>query len=269
MITPILEKYLLNGYAKNKIHWFAFGMFSQIQIPADCYIVIHKIYWNGFFNQKAFDITNMSWKEFFAYNEYQLKIQSDKESPINYIFRNDVNFDWFFNGDPANTLKLMNAPINTAQYDDYILMRPKKPVIFDTFITAYDYLNFTLSRNSLKPSAVNFSIANQYANEQPPPVGINGQLILLDMTMTGSQGTQTTINPPGSKASSPPLVIQPNNAENYNQALDPEAAADYGSFIANPIGGVTLKHSEYVTNPLIGIEYCLIQKHTEGKLSPL
>ena len=93
-ITTILERLLLNGQAKNKIHHIAFGSFSQIQIPPDSFIVIHKIYWNGFINQKPVNVYNQSWKEFFKYNEYQLKVQSDKENPLYYILRNEINFNF-------------------------------------------------------------------------------------------------------------------------------------------------------------------------------
>lgn len=270
MITPILEKYLLNGFAKNKIHNISYGMFSQIEIPKDSFIVIHKITWNGWLNQKNENIEKLSWKQFFEFTEYCLKVQSDKESPLYYHMRNEVNFQ-FFGMDPASPLKLLNAQINTAQYDDYILMTPKKPVVFDTWITAYDYLNFTISRNSLTPQGSTFQPVNNYAQEKDPPFGINGQNVLLDLTLVGSNGTQTTYNPPGVLPSHPPIVgLAPDNTPNYMQLLDkPNGGGDNGSFLNNPVGGIQLKYSEQVTNPLISLEYCVIQRHTEGKLSPL
>lgn len=265
MITPLLEKMLLGGHAKNKIHWMGFGMFAQLQIPTDSFIVIHKIYWNGFFNQKQEDVTSKSWKEFFEYNEYQLKIQSDKEAPMFYEFRNDVNFDYY--GAPG-ALRLKNATINDAQYDDFILMRPKKQEQIDTFITAYDYLNFTISRNALLPNGgINFGTVNAKANEKPVPFGINGELVLLEVNFVGTGGTVDTINPVGQDLKNTPL--QPNNVFNYHQDLDKPTPGDNGSFIQNPQGGIRLKHSDYVTNPLMGFEYCIIQKNEAGKLSSL
>ena len=267
MITPELEKMLLNGKAKNKIHWTAFGMFTQIQIPTDSFIVIHKIYWNGFFNSQKENIFNQSWKQFFQYNEYQVKIQSDKESPMYYQFRNEINFNYF--GDPAtNPLRLLNANISDAQYDDYILMMPKKQQQIDTFITAYDYLNFTISRNDLLPSAVNFGLVNAKANEKQTPFGVDGQLVLLQLTMTGTGGTTETINPPSPLVTNAPL--NSDNVTNYAQILDkPNGAGDNGSFLTNPLATFRLKYSDYVTNPLMGIEYCIIQKNEAGKLSSL
>jgi hypothetical protein len=266
-ITTILERLLLNGQAKNKIHHIAFGSFSQIQIPPDSFIVIHKIYWNGFLNQKDVNVYAKSWKEFFKYNEYQLKVQSDKENPIYYILRNEVNFNYV--GNPG-ALRLMNAPINDAQYDDFILMTPKKPVIFDTFITAYDYLNFTISRNELLPVASNFIPVNQYANEKNVPDGVNGENVLITVDLLGTNGTVTNYNPVSAKDTPTAVTLQPRNTENYHQDLDKQVpGVDNGSFIDNPIGGLKLKHSEFVTNPLISLEYCLVQKNVLNSLSPL
>lgn len=268
-ITTILERLLLNGQAKNKIHHIAFGSFSQIQIPPDSFIVIHKIYWNGWFNQKLKNVYAGSWKEFFKYSEYQLKVQNDKESPMYYILRNEVNFNYF--GDPqTNPLRLMNAVINDAQYDDYILMTPKKPVIFDTFITAYDYLNFTITRNALLPAGSNYLPVNQYANEKPVPDGVSAQDVLISLDLVGTNGTTETYNPVSAKDTpTPPAPLPSNTVENYHQSYDKETATDNGSFIDNPVGGFKLKHSEYVTNPLISIEYCLVQKNIKDSLSPL
>lgn len=263
MITPLLEKWLLNGHAKNKIHWVGFGMFAQLQIPTDSYIVIHKIYWNGFMNQKEKDLS-VSWKEFFAYNEYQLKIQSDKEAPMFYQMRNEVN--WQFIGVPGS-LRLLNDVVNTPIWDDFILMTPKKPVIFDTFITAYDYLSFTVSRNALLPTASTYAPVNQKANEKPIPFGINGENVLLEATFSGTNGTVDTINPVGSNLKTSPL--QPNNVFNYHQDLDKQAGNDNGSFIDDPTGGNKFKYAEFVTNPLFGFEYCIIQKNESGRLSSL
>jgi hypothetical protein len=123
------------------------------------------------------------------------------------------------------------------------------------------------------PSAGNFSLVNQYSLEQVVPNGIFGQLVILDMTLTGTQGTTTTINPPGTKAASPPIIVQPNNTSNYLQLLDPRGGPpgneDEGSFLHYPLGGSVLKQSEYVNNPLISFEYCIVKKNTGGILSNL
>lgn len=267
MITPILEKLLLNGKAKNRVYNIAFGMFAQLQVPEDSFIIIHKITWHGFINQKKEDIYQMSWKQFFRDNEYQLKIKADKEPPLYYIMRNEVNFQ-FFGLDPAAPLKLLNATISDAQYDDSILMMPKKPVIFDTWIPSYTSLNFTISRNSLEPASVNFSQVNQYANELDNPNGINGQNVLLDLTLLGSQGTTTTNNPPNVQTSHPPIPTLPaDNTTNYFQLLDkPDGAGNNGSYINNPLSPGRLKYSDYVTNPLMSFEYVEVHKNSLGNI---
>lgn len=269
MITPILEKLLLNGHAKNRIHHVSYGSFAKLEIPEYSFIVIHKIYWNGWMNQKNDKIySNMSWKQFFQDTEYSLKVQSDKEPPFYYQMRNEVNFQ-FFNA--PGSLKLLNATIQDAQYDDYILMTPKKPVIFDTWITAYTFLNFTITRNALKATSQNFLPVNNYAEEKDVPFGVNNQDVLLDVTLSGTNGTSETYNPPGVKSTYPPIPGTPGNfnTDNYTQLYDKEANPDYGSFLAPPLGSQRLKYSEVVTNPLISFEYCVVSKHAEGNLSSL
>jgi hypothetical protein len=267
MVNEVLTKLILAGHAKNKIEWIGFGMFHQIQIPTDSFIVIHRIIWNGFLNQKLENVYAETWKDFFRYNEYALKIKSDKESPMYYQFRNEVDFQFF--GAPGS-LQLHNRVINDAQFDDFILMQPKRAEIRDTMITAYDYLNFTISRNSLMPTASNFNPVNNYAEEANVPIGINGQPVLLELTMTGTGGTTTTQNPPSPIATfTPPATMSSTNADNYHHELDKPGGGDNGSFLDNPIGGLKLKKQEFVTNPLVGIEYCIIQKNQAGKLSAL
>lgn len=268
MISPLLEKLLLTGKAKNKIHHLAFGMFSQLVIPKDSFIVIHKIYWHGFLNQKNENIYSMSWKKFLRDNEYQLKIKPDKDQPIYYIMRNEVNFDYFNYFDPAAALKMLNDPITDAIYDDYILMMPKKPVIFDTWVSAYDTINFTISRNSMEPGGVNFAPVNNYANENNNPYGINGQNVLLDVKLIGSNGNTETYNPPGVQPSHPPIAlpVAPDNTTNYFQSYDKPAPPDNGSYINNPLSPGRLKYSDYVTNPLLSFEYVEIHKSSMGNI---
>lgn len=267
MITPTLEKLLLTGKAKNKLLNFSIGMFNQLIIPDDSFIVIHKIYWHGFLNQKDENIYNMSWKQFFRDCEYQLKVKPDKDQPLYYIMRNEVNFD-FFGLDPAAPLKLLNSTINDAQYDDYILMTPKKPVIFDTWISAYESVNFTLSRNSLEAAGDTFQPVNNFANEQPPPYGINGQNVLLDVKLVGSNGNSQFYTPPNNKTTHPPIIgTDPTNTENYFQSLDkPNGLGNNGSFINNPLSAGRLKYSDYVTSPLLSFEYVEIRKNNLGNI---
>jgi hypothetical protein len=270
-ITPILEKWLLTGKAKNRIHHMGYGMFSQLQIPKDAYIVIHKIYWTGFINQKFDKITDMTWKDFFRYSEYALKVQSDKEAPMYYQFRNNLKITT-----TANAPIRLNNLINTVEYDRFILLQCENPIIFDTFITGYDYLNFTLSRNALMPVNVppqQVGQVNATANEKNAPFGINQQPVLLSLTLqgdtTGIFSTIETINPPSPLVT--PLPMPQDNVANYMQLLDPPNAlnGNNGSFLKAPLtAGENLAKSEYVTQPLISFEYCIIQKDS-GDLSPL
>lgn len=267
MITPILEKYLLKGFASNQIHHIAYGSFAQLQIPDNSFVVIHKVYWNGWINQKFSEIDGQSWKDFFRYNEYTMKVQSDKQNSIYYQMRNEVNFQYFGAGGAFN----LNDNISQSDYDKFILMTPKKPIIFDTWISSYKYLNFTITRNALMPDTGNFGIVNNYADENNIPFGVNDNPVLLDINLLGTNGTATNYNPPGVKPSHPPIVATPpiTNTNNYHQDYDPRVSPDNGSFIDYAFDGAKLSKSEYVTNPLISLEYCVISKHDEGLLSSL
>lgn len=262
MITPILERLLLTGKAKNRVYNFAWGMFSQLQVPEDSFIVIHKIIWHGFINPKFEDVYSMTWKQFFQFNEYQLKIKADKEQPFYYILRNEINFI------RTNSAPLdLSSPINSATFDRDILLTPKKPVIIDTWIPSYTFLNFTISRNVLLPSSGNFGLVNQYANEQDNPNGINGQLVVLDLNLQGANGTTTNINPPNVQTTHPPIPTVPNdNTENYFQLLDKQSGNDMGSYLNNPLTPNRLKYSEYVCNPLFSFEYVEVRKNSLGNI---
>jgi hypothetical protein len=270
MITPILEKYLFDGNAKNKIHWFAFSSFTRLNIPDDAFIVIHKIFWTPFLNQKFTDIAGMSWRDFFRYNEYQLNIHSDKDSPFYYIMRHALDFQ-FFASDPTNPIDL-SKPIDIDQYNKYILMQTQRPIIFDCFITSFNYLNFTLTRNSAVSIGVpgpGFQPLNNYANELPPPTGIGGVNVLLEGIFTGNNTTD--YQPPTTKLSGQALASNTNFS--YQQHIDgSDAFGNNWSMINNPNDaglGTLLPESEYVTNPLLGFEYCIVQKNIGHKLSVL
>lgn len=267
MITPILEKLLLNGKAKNKLLNFGWGSFAKIEVPSDSFIVVHRIFWHPAINQKFQNITDMTWKDFFRFNEFNLKIQNDKESPMNYFLRNEVDFqDFGYVGIG------LNGNIDPDYYDKFLLMRPKRPVIFDTFVTAYTSLNLTLTRSALlEVITSSFAPVTNYAEEKPSPNGVDGQNILLAVNFTGLQGTQTTYQPPRFPSTNVPLngTDTESYLMNYDTNINP--IGDNGSFLNNPdqsLGG-QLPKSEFATNPLITLEYCVVQKNNGGLLSGL
>jgi hypothetical protein len=266
-ITPILEKLLLQGKAKNKIHHFAFSSFTRLEIPENSFIVIHKIYWNPFINPEAFDITQMTWKEFFQYSEYQLKIQSAKNTPIYYILRNEISFDYFKpNVFPPGLPELnLDELVNIDTLNKFMLLRAKKPVIFDTWISSYDYLNFTLTRNSQVnvgvTVGVGFAPVNNYAEELTPPNGIAGTNVLLEGIFLDV--STTDYQPPTNRLTSLPLPS--NEVESYHQQIVGNTFGDFHnhSMIADPNTAPLIqgKNNAYVFNPLISFEYCVIQKN--------
>ena len=265
MITPILEKLLLHGHAKNKIAHFGWSSFCQIEIPDQSFIVVHKIYWHPAMNQKLKNITSMTWKQFFQYSEMQLKVESDKESPNFYFLRNEVDINFLF-VDP--TVFSLNAPIDPTYFDNYILMRAKKPLQMDTFIASYDSLKFTLTRSALlNENASTMGVVNTNANEKNPPNGINGVPVLLNVQFNGN-ATITNYQPPNFENTSIPVIATSNSRRDYGMGYDPQTPTDNGSFIGDPYGVDThLNFSEFVNNPLLSIEYCIVSKDWGAKLS--
>lgn len=265
MITPILEKLLMNGAAKNKTFSMAYGSHAHLDIPYNSFIVIHKIIFYPFLNPRIYDEGHTTfpietWKELFNDCEYQLKIQSDKENPFFYQFRNGLDFYFLKNNFQAN------ENIEEDFFNRNILIQPKAPIILDTFITSYDYFNFTLTRNALKLVSTNYAPVNEYANEQNPPAGINGQNVLLAANLLGNTATET-YNPATPKEITG-YALPGNNVTNYQQNIDRQTPGNYNSFIANPIK-TYLADSDKTTNPLITFEYCIIQLNKAGNLSSL
>ena len=266
MITPILEKLLINGSAKNKTFSMAYGTHAHLDIPENSFIVIHKIIFYPFINPHIFDpreetkFPTETWKQFFNSCEYQLKIQSDKENPFFYQFRNGIDITFLKSNFEAN------LPMTQDDFNKHTILTPKAPIILDTFVTSYDYFNFTLTRNVLKLTGTNYNSVNEYAVEDIPPTGIATQGVLLYGNLTGTT-TSETYNPATPKEVTG-YALPNNNTINYQQLYDPQTPGNYGSFIADPTF-LMLEESDKTTFPLITFEYCQIQLNKAGNLSSL
>lgn len=261
MITPQLEKLLLSGKGKYKVYNLGLQEFAQIQIPEDSFIIIHKIIWHGFNNQYLNDLETFTIQDLTRFNEYQLKIKSDKESPLYYIMRNEVEYK-YFGAVPLD----VNRGYNITDFRKYFLMLPTKPVIIDTWIPSYSQINFNISRNRLDFDVTTIGFLNNYANENNIPNGIANEQINLDVALTAN-GTTQTINTPSVKTTYPPIgtTPPPNNTENYFQLFAPRLGNDNGSFLNDPSSGTPL-NSMYITSPLMTFEYVEINKQSLGNI---
>ena len=65
-LTTLLEKAILNGWAKFEINNFAFSNFGRIQIPKGSTVIITHIKWYPFFNPIEIK-PEMRYKELFKY----------------------------------------------------------------------------------------------------------------------------------------------------------------------------------------------------------
>lgn len=265
MITPILEKLLFTGGAKNKTFTMAYGSYAHLDIPDNSFIVIHKIIFYPFLNPRKYNPRELgfpvqTWKDFLNDCEYQLKIQSDKENPFLYQFRNGVNVQFI-----KNNFNL-DENIDPDQFNKYTILTPKEPIILDTFITSYDYFNFTLTRNAGQINNVNYNTVNEYANEDPLPIGIANQPVLLSADLSATFQV-TNYNPPTPKEVNG-YILPGANTVNYQHLYEPSSPGNFGSFIANPDWSA-FPFSDKTTNPLITFEYCQIQLNKAGELSSL
>ena len=266
MITPILEKLLLHGKAKNKIAHFGWSSFCEIEIPDKSFIVVHKIYWHPAINQKMKTITDMTWKQLFRYSEMQLKVESDKETPNFYFLRNEVDIQ-FLHIDPAAFS--LNAPIDPTYFDNYVLMRAKKPLQMDTWIASYDSLKLTLTRSALLNEVIStMGLVNNKANEKNTPAGVGDAPVLLNIKFSGNTAI-TNYQPPNFKNTNVPIVATDFSQRDYGMGYDIPTATDNGSFMNDPADGlnVRLANSEFVNNPLLSIEYCIVSQDWGSHLS--
>lgn len=261
MITPTLEKLLLSGKAKYKVYNLGLQEFAQIQIPQDSFIIIHKIIWHGFNNQFLNDLETFTINDLTKYNEYQLKIKSDKESPLYYIMRNEIEYK-YFGSIPLD----VNRSYNISDFRKYFLMLPTKPVIIDTWVTSYSQINFNITRNRLDFDVNTTGFLNNYANENDIPNGISNQQINLDVRISAN-GTTQTINTPSVKTTYPPLGTTPpnDNTQNYFQLFAPKVLNDNGSFLNDPSTGTPL-NAMFITHPLMTFEYVEINKQSYGNI---
>ena len=274
MITPILEKLLFKGAAKNKTFTMAYGTHAHLDIPANSFIVIHKVIFYPFINPKDYNpripeppgpiatFPVETWKQFANDIEYQLKIESDKENPFFYQFRNGLDLYFLGNTNSVN----LDETIEADFFNKKVLIQPKAPIILDTFITSYDYFNFTLTRNSLKIASTLYAPVNEYANEKNMPTGIANENVLLTADLTGT-GTTETYNPATEKEITG-YILPADNTVNYQQLYERQTPGNYSSFIADPTRAF-FPDSDKTTNPLITFEYCVIQLNAAGNLSSL
>jgi len=144
MITPILEKAILNGWAKFQIHNHSFSNFGRIIIPKNSTVIITHVLWYPFFNPKKVGLREITYKDLFKYNQYQLKIDGKKST--NYLIYNNGNeFQRMTMGAAANID--LTQVIDESVLRRFWLYLQKNPIHTDTFFICEEYIKLTVTKN--------------------------------------------------------------------------------------------------------------------------
>src|SRR4051812_19045687 len=128
MITPILERALLDGTASFYRHNHAFGMLGRIPMRDGKVAVITSITWTPFIDFPLVNLSNNSWAYFFRNVEFQLKIEGANNMAV-YQFRNNIKFAYT---DPTKALDL-TASITSGDFKS-IILQPGDPVTLDSYL---------------------------------------------------------------------------------------------------------------------------------------
>lgn len=168
MITPIIEKWLLNGVASFHVHNHAFSNFGRIPCPSGKVAIITKIIWYPFISA-PYRAGVVTWNQYFRTNEYMLKVDGNK-TVATYMIRNNVTFTLMNPAAPVD----MDAVIAASDYAK-LNIQPGDPFTIDTFIVCENEIKLTIAHNSfLLNNTFSFSNVPQVAGENNPPNGMNG-----------------------------------------------------------------------------------------------
>ena len=253
-LTTLLEKAILNGWAKFEINNFAFSNFGRIQIPKGSTVIITHIKWYPFFN--AIEIQpEMLYKELFRYNEYQLKIDGKKSTNF-LVYRNSNDLLRMNNNQQGNIN--LNSPIVASDLQNNWLYKQKDPIHTDTYFMCEEYIKLTVTRNAfVKKVNDTTGVLNNTTDELPPQKGLENVKILL---RTNLSSPSKNLNYVMGSLEDANLTAAPSNnthTANYMQDID-----DPQSIFSD------LKKSDYpyLTHPLIQIGYVTINNQYFDRL---
>lgn len=197
MITPLLEKMILNGWAQYRIFNNAYGSYARIEVPAQSFAVVTQIIWNHFTNPIKNYTQGLTWGDYFRYNEYQLEINTDVKKDY-YQFRNKIH--WV--NDNVNNPIDLSAVIDKAKFAKYFIQEPwPEPVVLNTYLTSNKFIDLSITRNAyLKTVVGTYNIVNTSSSGlQNAPTALGDSNVILNLDMKSPNGTQQFYSPPGYK----------------------------------------------------------------------
>jgi hypothetical protein len=264
MITPQLERWILNGTASVSIHSHALSMAGRIPCGKGKLAIITKIIWYPFVNPvRPVSLATMTYAEFFRYCEYALKIESASNTVI-YNFRNNLKMSYA----SAGTIPMTNV-VNAAGVGAWAIL-PGDPIILDTFICCTGSIKLAISRNAMLdsfPTNNNGTLAKT-ANQAAAPDGIGSNSLLRQIQMQAIGGRNFYYEPPSSEFSgvTPPAGTQ-RDIQTYVHDIQEEAASNFGSGFST-VGDVNHwpLNQPTITHPLVNFEVVYVNKEIADKL---
>jgi hypothetical protein len=213
MITPLLERAIMSGKAVYSKYTHAMGMYGSLKIPEGKIVIILDIKWHSFINPYK-NVGTITVKEFFKYNEYQLKIDGFKSHNF-MTFRNRITKEDLLLGGVQDTDLI--STINGLFYT----LSPGEPIQQDVYFICEKYIRITISRNAFF-NALNstYSTLNAVAAEQNVPNGVGNVPVLNRLQMASATPATMFYTPPGNTNAGLTIPAGGRNAETYTQDLD-------------------------------------------------
>ena len=264
MIPRKLEEAIIKGWATFQTVSHAFGMFGRLPIADNSIAIITNISWTPFINpiKEQQDEQPLTWREFFWYSEYQLKIDGKKS--VNYhIFRNQI--DWRLTD---NGVINLNDPIDPDIVKQFMYAAPQKPIHVDTYYVCEERIKITISRNVfIDQTLTSFGLLNNKSGEQNSPNGVGNIPVVRRTDMFSPGGADMNYTPPSFEYSGLPNLINIRDRQNYYQDYAPLSGFLLESSLSNfstddPIVDI----SPYLKFPLVTFGMVHINKNDFDKL---
>ena len=255
----MLEKAILNGWASFQTVSMAFSEFGAIPIPDNTTVIITSLKWYPFLNPVPPTDAFINWKDFFRYNEYQLKI--DGKISKNYLqFRNEFKFKWF--SDTPLNLDL-NDPVDYGLISSAMIPIQSPPIIQDVFFPCNEFIKLTITRNCFIDTINNITGNPQsVANEQDAPNGLNNSNVVLRSEMISPSLQKQYLFPATIKFDGND-INNGRKVEGYTQDIDPKFSLLSGFGDGD---GDSFTRWTYQTTPLVELGLVTIQNTQFDKI---